>query len=446
MTSVVTFDQIIPSISEILGKHGETVGGLEWLVVNRDLNGRVRFVLPEKVCVNREVYVEIYEEISKKLKRHAYDPENGVIYEESLDAVHQGALCYKIDGFDNVWLVDRLATEGSWSVISPESNGACRIVFFSIKGGVGRSTALAATAWSLAQSGKRVLVLDLDLASPGLSSALLPEDRMPMYGIVDWLIEDLVENSDPVFESMYASSNLSHDGQIYVVPAHGSNYGEYVSKLGRVWMSKAQENGGREIWSTRLNRLVFKLEKKIEPDIILIDSRSGIDEIASACITDMGANLVLLFALEGMQTWNGYRMLFDQWLRSGVAKDIRTRLQVVGAMVPEVDRISYITELRESSYNLFYDLYDEIAPVKHGAVGCVDNKTWQVGGYNEGWNFDEFDPLAPHCPWEVNWNSGFFGLFSFQGRQVDISREKVWAVFGGLLEGVHDFSNSWSLS
>ena len=52
MTSVVTFDQIIPSISEILAKHGEIVGGLEWLVVNRDLNGRVRFVLPEKACVN----------------------------------------------------------------------------------------------------------------------------------------------------------------------------------------------------------------------------------------------------------------------------------------------------------------------------------------------------------------------------------------------------------
>ena len=179
MTSVVTFDQIIPSISEILAKHGEIVGGLEWLVVNRDLNGRVRFVLPEKACVNGGVYVDIYKEISKKLKRHAYDPANGVIYEESLDAVHQGALCYKIDGFDNVWLVDRLATEGSWSVISPESKGACRIVFFSIKGGVGRSTALAATAWSLAQRGKRVLVLDLDLESPGLSSALLPQDRMP---------------------------------------------------------------------------------------------------------------------------------------------------------------------------------------------------------------------------------------------------------------------------
>lgn len=70
----------------------------------------------------------------------------------------------------------------------------------SIKGGgVGRSTAVAVTAWRLAQAGKRVLVLDLDLESPGLSSALLPAERLPMYGITDWLVEDLVNNGELIF-------------------------------------------------------------------------------------------------------------------------------------------------------------------------------------------------------------------------------------------------------
>ena len=32
---------------------------------------------------------------------------------------------------------------------------------------------------------------------------------------------------------MTATSLLSHDGEIYVVPAHGMDPGEYVSKLGR---------------------------------------------------------------------------------------------------------------------------------------------------------------------------------------------------------------------
>ncbi|THF62248.1 ParA family protein [Pseudothauera rhizosphaerae] len=312
-----------------------------------------------------------------------------------------------------------------------------RIVFFSIKGGVGRSTALAATAWSLAQKGKRVLVLDLDLESPGLSSALLPPERQPMYGITDWLIEDLVDNGNVIFESMAATSNLSHDGEIHIVPAHGADHGEYIAKLGRVWMPKLQVDGTREAWSSRLDRLLRDLEKRIQPDVVLIDSRSGIDEIASACITELGANLILLFALEGEQTWNGYRMLFEQWLRAGIAQQIRERLQVVGAIVPELDRAEYLAGLREHSYEVFVDtLYDEIAPIKIGEVGRRLDGTWWVGGLSEGWNFDEADEAAPHHPWAVNWHRSFAGLLSLQGRLAAIDTQEVKSVFGALIDGV----------
>ncbi len=136
------------------------------------------------------------------------------------------------------------------------------------------------------------------------------------------------------------------------------------------------------------------LETRIRPDIVLIDSRSGIDEIASACITELGANLILLFALEGEQTWNGYRMLFEQWLRAGVAQQIRERLQVVGATVPELDRIEYLSGLREHAYEVFVDtLYDELAPVK---LGRRLDGSWKVGELSEGWSFDEADAI-PAC-------------------------------------------------
>ncbi len=44
--------------------------------------------------------------------------------------------------------------------------------FYSYKGGVGRTMALANTAWELVQRGYRVAVLDLDLEAPGLHRAL----------------------------------------------------------------------------------------------------------------------------------------------------------------------------------------------------------------------------------------------------------------------------------
>lgn len=444
---MTTFDQILDLTTSVLSSHRNILSQLAWLVINRDLNGRVRIIVPE-TCGDNEVQrteVEtIYRELSARLVLHAYPNESGILYEPSLERIHNGAAHYTLSGFDNVSVVDRLVTEANWSYIAPETEGAPRIVFFSIKGGVGRSTALAATAWHLAQAGKRVLVLDLDLESPGLSSALLPSDRQPMYGITDWLVEDLVDNGDTIFDSMVATSNLSHDGEIHVVPAHGAEHGEYIAKLGRVWMPKLHADGSREIWSARLMRLLKMLETRVQPDVVLIDSRSGIDEIASACITDIGANLILLFALEGAQTWNGYRMLFEQWQRAHAAETIRERLKIVGAIVPELDRVTYLEGLRESAYGIFADtLYDEIAPARPGAIGPTSDSDgkWRVDELIEGWNFDEADDGAPHSPWTVNWHRSFAGLKSLQGRLATIDPQEVQSVFGQLIGGVSDASD-----
>lgn len=446
--SILTFDQILPKVQNWLDVHADSLNDLlssegHWLLVNRDLNGRVRLILPDRVkeSEQRELWNQLASDLMQHLGAHAYPQNAEILFEASREEACQGSTAYVLDGFDNVWLVDRLVTETNWARIAPETEGTPRIVFFSIKGGVGRSTALAAAAWHLAQAGKRVLVLDLDLESPGLSSALLPPERQPMYGITDWLVEDLVDNGAVVFDSMIATSNLSHDGEIHVVPAHGAKHGEYVAKLGRVWMPKLLKDGARETWSARLGRLLQALEARIQPDVVLIDSRSGIDEIASACITDMGANLILLFALEGDQTWNGYRMLFEQWQRAHVAETIRERLKIVGAVVPELDRVSYLEGLREHAYGVFVDtLYDEIAPPNPEAVGPAfdgDGK-WRVGDLVEGWNFDEADEGAPHYPWAVNWHRSFAGLRSLQGRLAIIDVQEVNAIFGSLLNGVGD--------
>lgn len=440
---MLTFDDILPAIEETLAAHADALEGLSFLLINRDLYGRVRLIAPETVQQEetaREALERLAVTVAERLGPHAYPPDSAILYESDRELACQGAATIPLEGHANVWVVDRLATESNWAQIAPETQGPPRIVFFSIKGGVGRSTALAATAWWLAQAGKRVLVLDLDLESPGLSSSLLPPDRLPKYGITDWLVEDLVDNADAVFESLIATSGLSHDGEIYVVPAHGADPGEYVAKLGRVWMPKIQPDGTRESWSGRLHRLLQALEGHIRPDVVLIDSRAGIDEVASACVTDLGANLVLLFALEGSQTWSGYRILFEHWRRAGVAGLIRERLKSVAAMVPEVDRIDYLGGLRERAYQVFVDaLYDEIAPpppeaIEREKVG--DREVWRVRQVVEGWNFDEADEGAPHYPWVVHWHRSFAGLRSLQGRLAVIDAPEVNSIFGPLIDGV----------
>lgn len=46
------------------------------------------------------------------------------------------------------------------------------VTFYSFKGGVGRSTALVATALQLANKGRRVILVDMDLEAPGLPELL----------------------------------------------------------------------------------------------------------------------------------------------------------------------------------------------------------------------------------------------------------------------------------
>lgn len=362
-------------------------------------------------------------EMLDKLDKHAFEPDRSLLFEEDVDAMIEATAHFPLDGVTGVSVIDRLATEGNWSCIAPVSQGPSRIVFFSIKGGVGRSTALAAAAWALAERGKRVLVLDLDLESPGLSSSLLPEERQPTYGIVDWLVEDLVENGGAVFEDMVATSTLSRDGEIVVVPAHGANPGEYVPKLGRAWMPKIRKDGQRESWSQRLQRLLDALEARWEPDVVLIDSRAGIDEVASACVTDLGANLVLLFAIDAAQTWSGYRILLRHWRTTGVVRKIRERLQLVGAMIPDVDGAAYFDGLRERAWDVFREeLYDEV-PAGELVVGTT-------------WSFDESDAGAPHYPWPVRWHRGFAAVRSLHERIEIVDAREVEAIFGPIADGL----------
>ncbi|MFH1136075.1 MAG: P-loop NTPase [Pseudomonadota bacterium] len=424
---MTTFDEIIPILVEIFHDHPDEISMLRPVLINRDLNSRVRLIVDKKLEDDgpaQTALEKITRLMQERLGPHAYEAERAVLFAPDIHRELELEKKIRLEDAEDVYVVDRLAVEGSWTSISQPGPGAPRIVFFSIKGGVGRSTALAASAWALAENGARVLVLDVDLESPGLSSSLLPEDRRPKYGITDWLVEDLVNNGDAVFEDLAATSALSHNGEIIVVPAHGADPGEYVAKLGRVWMPKVDLQGAREGWSRRLARLLDALEKKWTPDVILIDSRAGIDEVASACVTDLSAYTVLLFAVDGDQTWSGYRILFRHWRESGVVREIRNRIQVVGGMVPETETNKYLDSLLEGAWNVFSEeLYDE---VPSGAVATED----------EYWSFDLVDEGGPHFPWTVMWNRSFAGLKSLHWRLTDIDVGTVRLVFGPLIGGL----------
>ena len=422
-----TFDEVLPKLTELFLAYQEDITKMKPIIINRDLKGRVRLIVDDKwegTEHQQGVLNKIVSKINEELGPHAYPVKQALLFEPDCQDFLERESSFLLEGLDGVSVIDRLAVEGNWSRISNLTSSVPRTVFFSIKGGVGRSTALAATAWALAEQGKKVLVLDLDLESPGLSSALLPEDRRPFYGITDWLVEDLVDNGDVVLENMVATSALSHNGEIWVVPAHGANPGEYIAKLGRVWMPKIDADGNRQSWSDRLCRLLNAIEDRWKPDVTLIDSRAGIDEVASACTTELSASTILLFAIDGDQTWSGYRVLFNHWHKTGVVREIRERLQVVGAMIPETGTEEYYDGLLERAWDVFSEeLYDEVPAGK-------------ISGEVSVWSYDQADESAPHYPWVVRWHRSFAVLKSLHGRLTDIDSEMVRAIFGSLIAGV----------
>jgi hypothetical protein len=300
---------------------------------------------------------------------------------------------------DGLRFLDRRISERDWMPRSnsPSTNPLPTVAFFGVKGGVGRSTALSVTARRLAEKGHRVMVIDLDLESPGVSSLLLPEEAHPRYGVVDWLVESGVGQADTeLLLSMMATSPLASGtrGEIQVIPAAGEAVETYVSKLARIQTSSDSPSGYAAGLAGLLNA-VANLDRP--PAVVLLDCRAGIDDLAAVAITGLASD-ALLFAAGSPQTWLAYRMLFSVWNKDvKVLAGFRDKLQIVAGLVPETGRDVYLERLRSNAYDLFADfLYDEETD--------VDEQ--QPSGFDL-FNFDPNNDQAPHYAVPVFWRREF---------------------------------------
>lgn len=268
---------------------------------------------------------------------------------------------------DDFVLLERQDKDRDWLAPAPARNpdrSAKRCVFFSIKGGVGRSSALTMLAIELARRGKKVLVVDGDFESPGLSSSLLPRSEgLPDYGVVDWLtaqalgadIASLQQMAlEQIVEASPLNARLALQGQLLVAPAYGQKTQAYVSKLARLYRQSPDGKG----YAQRLNEFLLAVERQHSIDITLFDSRAGIDETSAAALTQLNAEVCFLFAIDTSQTWDSYRLLFQHLQRN---KDVREHLRLVSALTPENAGMyaGYSEKFQDNAYDTFVEIYDE---------------------------------------------------------------------------------------
>src|SRR5438270_2050592 len=101
------------------------------------------------------------------------------------------------------------------------------VTFYSFKGGVGRTMAMANVGLALARAGRRVLLVDFDLEAPGLDTFDLIKPSESMPGIIDFVTEYGKTCLAPdVKQFMYECSHPGLNAKVWVMPT-GRQDGSY---------------------------------------------------------------------------------------------------------------------------------------------------------------------------------------------------------------------------
>lgn len=168
----------------------------------------------------------------------------------------------------------------------------CPIVsFYSYKGGMGRSTTLAAFAMHLAMHEKfNVIIIDCDFEAPGFTNFYLknPGEENQRQGFVEYFIDkstNLCTKENLGSYTWEVEKKYSGDGSIRVMPAGNlnstldtndflkSDLNHYLEGLSRIDFSD------ETYIENKFKELIIDLNDELKPDLILIDSRTGFSDV-----------------------------------------------------------------------------------------------------------------------------------------------------------------------
>lgn len=177
------------------------------------------------------------------------------------------------------------------------------VTFYSYKGGVGRTMALANIAIILANEGHKVLVVDWDLDSSGLYSYFNADNCEILPNRLendDGLIQLLSNMVSPASEFKRNWRNYIHkvtlsDDRSFTFLSSGNKSASYTDKLYDFnWRDFYEKNDGAGHQFLQQLREEWKGQES-GYDFVLIDSRTGLAESARICTVDMPDVLIPVF-------------------------------------------------------------------------------------------------------------------------------------------------------
>ncbi|MGW4212664.1 tyrosine-protein kinase family protein [Lentzea sp. NPDC004789] len=161
------------------------------------------------------------------------------------------------------------------------------ITFYSYKGGVGRSFTMANIAVLLARWGYRVLTIDWDLEAPGLHHYFAPVlQEAPKGGVIDLAHDFLSGAKQPTSHALEV--DVTGSGRLSLLAA---------GRMDRSYMGRMQAINWGDLYRRGFATFLEVCRERwtADHDFVLIDSRTGISDIAGICTAHLPDRLVVLF-------------------------------------------------------------------------------------------------------------------------------------------------------
>ena len=279
-------------------------------------------------------------------------------------------ICIQLE--DNIFYAERRNTRLNWFGNHKDNSQGILdgsktkiITFYSYKGGVGRTTALVATALQLVRNGKIIVLVDFDLEAPGLATLFYSEEEAQMYsnvkGVTEFILQSNINKSMGIneLEDFYFEINDteivgSEGGKLIIIPAGitAEEYANsYLEKMSRIDLNSDIYRSNE----SPIKKLFELISDKFAPDFIFVDSRTGINDIGGLTLTSF-SDMGVLFFYGNQQNMFGLRIIVP------VLKELGLKILLVNSPVPlnTTDREEEIDYYINTSYEIFCNSYYDL--------------------------------------------------------------------------------------
>ena len=256
------------------------------------------------------------------------------------------------------------------------------ISFFSHKGGVGRTMALANIAYLLFQKGQKVIMMDWDFESPGLECffGLNKNDLISQPGMSDLMNEFISLNKNNSEKKRIKYPNIED----YLYPIDNSSGSTAQLSLIHPGKRFSQKDMNKFVqfllsfqfvsfYNDHSVNFFDWLSKELTclSDVILIDSRTGFSETAGIGNFHM-SDVVILFSSTSAQNYQGLKYIIEKLKQPELIKN-RNNRPIETILVPARYE-PFESEMLSKFEKEFYDTFKDHLPEQFKAGKKPEDK------------------------------------------------------------------------